>query len=105
MMLSINAIDYIPKNIFQERIFKCFGSDNASATMIMIKQIDAYILIYDNSITFNLFKENTLQKEFVRECIRKIFPEREIMYTCDKDCSWLEEIKEKKLIKSHCTQG
>lgn len=102
MMLSVNSIDYIPKSIFQARLSNFFNCKEAANLEILpIKQADMFMLFFDNSITFNLYKENKYQKEFIKKCIYGIFLEKDIMYHCDEECSWIEDIENKNIIKAH----
>lgn len=102
MMLSVNLIDSIPKKNFQKRLEMFIKEEEgtiSSCKMLPLFRENIILLFYDNSITFNISKENSRQIEFVKKCIREVFQEEDIVYRCDKECSWINELNNTNIIR------
>lgn len=102
MMLSVNLIDSIPKNKFQERIDKFINPTDSYTThykILPLTQVGLMISFYDNSVTFNIYKKAEKQKEVIQTCIKEIFQDDDIVYRCDEECNWLDELENDNIIR------
>lgn len=100
MILNVNLIDPIPPKEFEERIDNFVNEDGFAANhckILPLSKIGLILSFYNNSIAFNMYRDDERQKSLIKKWIKGVFGDSDIVYCCDGDCSWVEELENKKI--------